>query len=81
MHNICDIALNSAQEYCSNQYASWKKEEKKWAREKKTVSRNCTEKCEITVERQLFIIQDLWFIYARKHKIALINNNEWPFPE
>lgn len=35
MHNICDIALNSAQEYCSNQYASWKKEEKKWAREKK----------------------------------------------
>lgn len=27
MHNICDIALNSAQEYCSNQYASCKKRE------------------------------------------------------
>lgn len=24
MHNICDMALNNAQEYCSNQYASWK---------------------------------------------------------
>jgi hypothetical protein len=22
MHSICDMALNSAQEYCSNQYAS-----------------------------------------------------------
>ncbi len=27
MHNICDMALNSAQEYCSNQYASCKHSE------------------------------------------------------
>lgn len=24
MHSMCDMALNSAQEYCSSQNASWK---------------------------------------------------------
>lgn len=65
MQSICDMALNSAQEYCSNQYASWKSEKvkkvKKWNEKQLSFLMKNTQnkekkqqKCEITVEPTVY---------------------------